>query len=118
MRRMLFLLGAILGFTVRSFSQVQGDVTDPKDKGIPNAIIIATDSVKKSVDTVKSDSRGFYSFDHLKPGNYKIEIKAVGFQTAVIKDIVVKEGEIGLVEDDLYNGQRLNITLLPAKVPK
>ncbi|HMK25715.1 MAG TPA: carboxypeptidase-like regulatory domain-containing protein [Chitinophagaceae bacterium] len=118
MKKIIFFSGAILGFCVRSFSQIQGDVTDPKDKGIPNAIIIATDSVKKSVDTVKSDSRGFYSFDHLKPGNYKIEIKAAGFQPVIIKNIVVKEGEIGLVEDDLYNGQRLNITLNPAKVPK
>ena len=118
MRRIFFLFGVVLGFTVRSFSQVQGDITDPKDKGIPNAMIIATDSVTKSVDTVKSDSRGFYSFDKLKPGKYKIEVKAVGFQTAVIENIVVKEGDIGLVEDDLYNGQRLDITLNPAKVPK
>ena len=111
-------MGTILGFAVRSFSQIQGDVTDPKDKGIPNALIIAMDSVRKTADTVKSDSRGFYSFSDLKPAEYKIEIKAVGFQTAVIKNILVKEEHVGLVEDDLYNGQRLNITLTPAKVPK
>ena len=103
MKKIIFLLIAILGFCVRSFSQVQGDVTDPKDKGIPNAMIIAMDSASKIADTVKSDNRGFYSFDHLKPGNYKIEIKAVGFKTTVIENIVVKEGDIGLVEDDLYN---------------
>ena len=118
MKRMLFLFGAILGFTIRSFSQIQGDITDPKDNGISNAMIIATDSARKVVDTVKSDNRGFYSFDNLKPGKYKIEVKAIGFQTAVIENIVVKEGDIGLVEDDLYNGQRLDITLTPAKVPK
>jgi len=118
MKRIIFLLGAILGFTVGSFSQIQGDITDPKDKGIQNAMIIAMDSARKTADTVKSDTRGFYTFNNLKPGNYKIEIKAAGFQPAIIKNIVVKEGEIGLVEDDLYNGQRLNITLTPAKVPK
>jgi len=110
-------LGAILGFMIRSFSQIQGDITDPKEKGIPNATVIATDSVRKSVDTVKSDDRGFYSFDNLKPGNYKIEIKAAGFQMAVIKNIEVKEGDIGMVEDDLYHGQRLDITLTPIKSP-
>jgi hypothetical protein len=118
MKKRLFLFGVILGFTARSFSQIQGDINDPKEKGIPNAMIIATDSVRRSVDTVKSDSRGFYSFDKLKPGNYKIEVKAVGFQMAIIKDIVVKEGDIGMVEDDLYHGQRLDITLNPAKVPQ
>ncbi|SRR5258705_13222397 len=118
MKRIIFLLGTILGFTVRSFSQIEGDVNDPKDKGIPNAMIIAMDSARKTADTVKSDTRGFYSFNKLKPGKYKIEIKAAGFQTAVMENIVVQEGDIGLVEDDLYAGQRLNITLTPAKVPK
>ena len=118
MKRIIFLLGAILGFTIRSFSQIQGDITDLKEKGIPNAMIIATDPVSKVADTVKSDSRGFYSFDKLKPGNYKIEIKAAGFQTAVIESIVVKEEHVGLVDDDLYNGHRLDITLTPPKVPK
>jgi hypothetical protein len=117
MKRMLFLFGTILGFAIRSFSQVQGDITDAKDKGIPNTIIIAMDSASRTADTVKSDTRGFYSFNNLKPGTYKIEIKAVGFKTAIIENIIVKEGDIGLVEDDLYAGQRLNITLTPAKIP-
>ena len=117
MKRIIFLSGAILWFTARTFSQIQGDITDPKVKGIPNAMIIAMDTIRKTADTVKSDSRGFYSFDKLKPAEYKIEIKAVGFQTAVIKNILVKEEHVGLVEDDLYNGQRLDITLTPAKVP-
>ena len=117
MKKMLFLFGAILGFTVRSFSQVQGDITDPKDKGIPNAMIIATDSVSKVADTVKSDSRGFYSFDKLKPGKYKIEVKATGFRLVVLENIIVKPEDIGLHDEDMYAGQRLDIMLSLSKSP-
>ena len=117
MKRIIFLLGAILGFTVRSLSQIQGDITDPNDKGIPNATIIAIDSSKKTADTVKSDNRGFYEFSKLKPGKYRIEIKAVGFKTVALENILVKEEDIGLHDDDMYAGQRLDVTLSPAKLP-
>jgi hypothetical protein len=115
MRKILFLFVIVFGFTPRSFSQVQGDVLDVKEAGIANAIIIATDSATRSVDTVKTDTRGFYSFDKLKPGKYRIEARAAGFQTVIIKDIIVKKEDTGKVEEeDLYAGQRLDITLVKA----
>ena len=118
MKRILIIWGAMLGFNVTSFSQIEGDVMDPKDKGIPNAILIATDSTRNIADTVKSDNRGFYFFTNLKPGKYKIEVKAAGFQPAVLQNIVVKEEDTGVVDDDMYNGQRLDIILIPAKPGK
>ena len=117
MKRIIFLLGAMLGFCIRSFSQVQGDITDPKDKGIPNAIIIAIDSAKNMADTVKSDSRGFYSFEKLKPGKYKIEVKATGFRLVALENIIVKPEDIGLHDEDMYAGQRLDIMLSLSKDP-
>jgi len=115
----IILFGIMLLLAVNASAQIQGDVVDSTDKGVPNAIIIATDTVKKIADPVKSDYRGFYSFIGLKPGNYKIEVKADGFQPAVIENIIVKEGDTGeLIGGDLYRGQRLDITLTPAKIPK
>ena len=115
----IILFGILLLFVVSASAQIQGDVVDSTDKGIGNAIIIATDTVKKIADTVKSDKRGFYSFTGLKPGKYKIEIKAESFRTIVIENIVVKEEDTGfLVGGDMYRGQRLDIILNPAKVPK
>ncbi len=115
MKKMILLPGAVLGFTLRSLSQIQGDVLDGKEKGIPNAMIIAMDSAGKSADTVRSDTRGFYSFNNLKPGSYRIEVRAAGYQTAVIKDILVKKEDIGLVDDDLYAGQRIDVSLTAAR---
>ena len=119
MRTIIIFLGAILGISFNSFAQIQGDIIDPKEKGVPNAIIIAIDSVKNTADTVKADHRGFYDFKNLKPGKYKIQIKASGFKLTVIENIVVKEGDVGAIigEPDLYSGQRLDITLTPLKKP-
>lgn len=111
----LFLLTQL--FSTSLFAQIQGDVLDQNDKGIANAIITATESLKNIADTVKSDSRGFYSFSRLKPGNYKIQVKAPGFKP-FLQNIVIKEGETGIVtEGDLYSGQRLDINLIPLKEP-
>lgn len=117
MKAIIIFLVAILSISLNSFAQIQGDIVDPNEKGVPNAIIIAIDSVRNTADTVKSDHRGFYEFKNLKPGKYKIEVKASGFKLTINENIVVKEGDVGVFEIDLYRGQRLDIILTPAKVP-
>ena len=115
----IICFGATLFLTVNAASQIQGDVVSNNDKDVPNAIIIATDSIRNTADTVKSNSRGFYEFKGLKPGKYKIEVKAAGFRTAVFRAIEVKDGDTGVVEgeEDFYRGQRLDIILSPLKNP-
>ncbi len=117
--RTFIIFGAILATSFKSFAQIQGDIVDPKEKGIPNAIIIAIDSVRTTADTIKSDHRGFYEFKNLKPGTYKIQVRANGFKVTTIENTVVKVGDVGAVsgEPDLYMGQRLDITLAPLKKP-
>lgn len=114
---MLFFVTVL--FMNAGLAQIHGDIVDQKEKGIMNATIIAIDSVRNSADTVKSDSRGFYAFKGLQPGRYKMEARAAGFQTAIIRSIEVRVGETGEIEDvDMYRGQRLDIILSPVKVPK
>jgi hypothetical protein len=105
---------------LNGFTQIQGDVIDSKDKGIPNAFVVAIDSVRNTSDTVNTDQRGFYEFKNLKPGKYKIEVKASGFIVSTVENIIVNEGDIGAVKgaEDLYRGQRLDIVLTPRKVSK
>ena len=117
--RTFIIFGAILATSFKSFAQIQGDIVDPKEKGVPKAIIIAIDSVRNTADTVKSDHRGFYEVKNLKPGKYKFQVRADGFKVTTIENIVVREGDVGAVigEPDLYMGQRLDITLIPLKKP-
>lgn len=107
----------MMTISIGSYGQIHGDITDQNDKGILNAVIIATDSVTLMADTVKTDRRGFYEFKRLKPGKYRMEVKATGFKTAVVEDIKVKEGDTGIMELDVYRGQRIDVTLSPAKLP-
>jgi len=117
MKAKIFLTAAVLTISLGSYGQIHGDILDTNDKGIPNALIIATDSITHVADTVKPDKRGFYEFKNLKPGKYRMEVKATGFKSAIVEDIKVKDGDTGIMELDIYRGQRIDVTLSPAKLP-
>jgi hypothetical protein len=113
--------GFLLLLSFSASAQIQGDILDPNDKGVLKALIIATPTtIGSRPDTVKSGQLGFYEFRNLKPGIYRIEIKATGFQTVVIEKVEVKEEDTGFEEgeDDIYHGQRLDFILVPAKTIK
>jgi hypothetical protein len=119
-KRTILSGGIILFFTFGSFAQIQGGVFDPTGNGIPNATIIAIDSVRQFTDTVHTDKRGFYSFTGLKAGKYKIEAKAAGFITAFFENVEANEEEKdeGIDRDDISSATRLEIVLKPQKPPK
>ena len=118
MKKILVVLGIVLFNAGNAFSQIEGMVADQKNTGIANVIIIAIDSTSKVIDTVRSDKRGGYAFKKLQPGKYSIEAKATGFQTAVYKNIQVGIPSEGMdAGDDTYYAIRLDIILMPAKVP-
>lgn len=119
MRKKIFFSGILILLAVTAFGQVEGDVLDEKNKAVTNAVITATDSTGKIVDTVRTDQRGFYFFKKLKPGKYKIEAKAPGFLPAVYKNVEVNAAPAGANEgDDTYYAITLDITLIRTKVPK
>lgn len=117
MFKTIILLSVFL-LAERTAGQIQGDVLDPKEKGVAAVLVIAIDPDNKA-DTAKTDRRGFYEFKNLKPGKYRIEVKASGFQTIILKEVEVKEGETGAIagEGDLYRGQRLDFDLQPVRMP-
>ena len=119
-RIILLLFVTMIVFVITASAQIEGDVFDQKDKGIPNAIVIAIDTARKSTDTVKTDNRGFYIFKTLKKGNYKIEVNASGFLTAIFQNVkVIKDISLPIDKrNDVTNATRFDITLKPDKVPK
>ena len=117
MKELILFFETMLLFTVSAFAQIEGDVVDKEDKGVPNALIIANDTTGKDVDTVKADERGFYEFKRLPPGKYTIKAKASGFLPAVYKNVEVNTAPAGGNErDDTYYAIRLDISLIRAKV--
>jgi Carboxypeptidase regulatory-like domain len=109
-RYILFFAGLFLVSQI-AFAQVEGDVVDEKEKAITTAVITATDSTGKVVDTVKTDERGFYNFRKLKPGKYKIEVKATGFQTHAQTISVLPTPKDANDADDTYYAEVLDFIL-------
>ena len=108
------LLGALLLFSTAISAQIEGDITDNKEKPVPAATVTATDSSGKVVATVKADSRGFYAFYKLAKGKYKVEVKAAGYKTAIFENVEVKVEPGSYDEmDDVAPGPRLDIVLMP-----
>ena len=110
----------IFVFALKGLTQIQGGVFNEKKEGIPNALLIAKDTVGNIVDSVRSDKRGFYAFKILKKGKYNIEATAPGFTLKVFKNIEVfnEEPEEQNGRNDISGATRLEIVLTPVKVPK
>jgi hypothetical protein len=119
MIKIIILFVTILFFAMKTFAQIEGDIVDEKDEGVPNAIIIASDSTGKVIDTVKSDKRGYYEFKGLRSGKYIIKAKVPGFVSAVYQNIEVSAAPTRANDgDDTYYAIRLDISLIRVKVPK
>jgi Carboxypeptidase regulatory-like domain len=120
------LKGIVLSFiiicltTIKGFTQIQGGVFDQKKSGISNALVIASDTSGKVIDSVRSDKRGFYMFNGLTSGKYRIEAKAMGFLPSVHDNIVAnKEYPFDVnTRNDISNATRLEIILKPENVSK
>jgi len=121
----LVILDALKGFAlcfaiicltaVKGFTQIQGGVFDGKKQGIANTLIIASDTSGKVIDSVRADKRGFYLFNGLTPGMYRIEAKAKGFHPSVHENIIANKGSSldPNTRNDISNATRLEIYLKP-----
>lgn len=118
MKRFIIFLGLLPLFSSTAFGQLEGDVLDQNNKTVINAIVIATDSTGKVVDTAKTDERGFYFFKKLTPGRYKIEAKAPGFQPAKYTVQIETAPKDANDTDDTYYAETLDIILTRPKTMK
>jgi hypothetical protein len=65
-------------------SSIGGTITDPQGKAVAGAKITLTDVDTNAVRTTTSAESGTYLFDLIKPGDYRLEIEAKGFNKLVI----------------------------------
>ena len=71
---------------------ISGTVTDPQGAVISGAQVKATHLDTGAVYTTTSDSSGLFRFNLIPTGNYKLEISAQGFKTAVQSNVQVTAG--------------------------
>ncbi len=67
-----------------------GIVTDPSGAAVPDATVKATNITNNTAKEAKTTSIGNYTIPYLDPGTYNVEVTAVGFQTILRKDIVLR----------------------------
>jgi len=73
-------------------------VTDPTGALIPKATIVAQDTEKGIRRSSVSDENGQYEFTGLPPAAYRLTAKISGFQTEILRDVVVTVGQTVILD--------------------
>jgi hypothetical protein len=95
-----FLLTTGIAFAqgVGSSGDIKGTLTDPTGGVIPKATIVVEDAEKGIRRTSVTDENGQYEFAGLSPSTYRVTAKASGFQTEILKDVVVTVGQTVILD--------------------
>src|SRR5207244_8207978 len=68
-------------------STVRGTVTDPQGNVVAGATVTLTNVGTTASRTSTTNDVGVYSFEFVRPSDYRIEVQATGFKKAVVNDI-------------------------------
>jgi hypothetical protein len=86
----LCLLGVLI-FSGAAFAQsntsIDGTVRDTQGNVVPNAMVTLTSTATGANRSQTTGQAGNYSFELLKPGDYRIEVTAKGFRKAVYQSV-------------------------------
>src|SRR5262249_46350539 len=74
----------------QSTASIEGEVTDQQDALVSGAEMTATDSSIGIFRSGVTDSSGRYQIAALPPGNYRLEVRAKGFQSQIIEKLLVE----------------------------
>ncbi len=103
------LVAAVAVSTLANAQSISGDlvvnVADPSSASVAGAKLILTDVDTKVRQELTTDSLGNGLFLQLKPGLYKLEATAAGFQTRAVNDIRIQVGQRARVNVEMAVGQ-------------
>jgi hypothetical protein len=71
------------------YGSIFGTATDKTGAAVPNATVTVTDVSKGTSVIVQSNESGLYRVQHLIPDTYTIEATAKGYDTTLVKNVVV-----------------------------
>lgn len=83
---------------VGASGNIRGTVTDPAGAVIPRASIVAEDTEKGLRRSTVADENGQYEFTGLPPAAYRLTAKISGFQTELVRDVVVSVGQTVILD--------------------
>jgi hypothetical protein len=86
------ILCGILAGPAMGHGTISGTLTGPDDRSLAGARVNATDSRNRLI-RVEVGADGAYTIGELEPGAYSLVVVGKGLETAIVRDLVVKEGE-------------------------
>ena len=96
---------------------INGTVTDPSGRVVPNAQVTATDLDRGTVWPVRTDAAGFYSLSNLPVGRYEVRFTASGFRAAVQSPIELQLNQVAEVGAQLVVGQNTETVQVTNEAP-
>ena len=115
---LVILLLAGMAFAQVLKGSISGTATDPQGAVLSGADVKAINLATGATLSTKSDSSGLFRFNLIPAGEYKIQISAQGFNTAVQNNVVVAAGrDTGLGSIKLAVGQTSTTVEVTAAAP-
>ncbi len=74
---MLMGFALFLAIPVKAQYSIRGEVTDPENEALTGAVVLLNEGGQSKL----TDRSGQFRFDNLEQGNYKLEVRFVGFNT-------------------------------------
>jgi Carboxypeptidase regulatory-like domain len=119
----VFITSFAVMMSIASYAQVlkgsiSGSASDPEGAVIAGAQVKATNLATGAVLTTSTDNSGLFRFSLIPAGEYKIEVSATGFNSAVQNNVAVTAGrDSGLGTIQLAVGQTTTTVEVTASAP-
>jgi hypothetical protein len=122
LRDKLILVATCLALCIPSFGQVvkgsiSGTVTDPQGAVVSGAQVKATNTATGAPLNTTTDGSGLFHFNLIPIGEYKVEVSATGFKTAVQNNILVSSRDSNLGAIKLTVGETNTTVEVTAAAP-
>ena len=90
----LFVLSITAQAQESASSGITGQVLDSSKAAVPGATVTVINTGTNAQRVTQSDPEGRFSVPNLPPATYSLRIELSGFQTAEIKELILRNGEI------------------------
>ena len=98
-------------------AQVSGSIRDPSSLNVSGADVSILNEQTGGKRNTRSNTSGFYSLPSLTPGNYRITIRATGFETIVREGIKLEVGDNARLDFDLKIGDSRTVVTVHGGPP-
>jgi Carboxypeptidase regulatory-like domain len=102
---------------VGASGSVSGTVTDPTGAVVPKGTVTAEDVSRGIRLTATVDNNGQYRFTNLPPGTYDLTAQIAGFQSQILKGVVITVGQVANLDFHLQVATTSSVVEVSAAPP-